>query len=69
MNTGLFFWNTKNLSILDGISATDLLGNIVLIQKTNSIKEEIDMQNYSSGIYIVKVKTIEGLNLFKLRKE
>lgn len=58
---------TDNLS-LNSITLIDLLGEIIPIKVSNSKIQEIDLSNYSNGMYFIKVKSQNESSTIKIIK-
>ena len=59
----------SNTSIIDEISLISIKGETLLTKKINSLHHEIDLSNFSKGVYFLKVKAEETEKTVKLIKE
>jgi uncharacterized repeat protein (TIGR01451 family) len=59
----------SNNHSIDSLEITSVLGQQILSQKVNSLQTEIDLSNFSKGIYFVKVTSNEAEKTVKIIKE
>ena len=51
------------------ITITDMLGNVVYTQAITGKRQLIGAQQLAAGLYVVTVKTTEGVEVFRVVKE
>jgi len=51
------------------LSIKNMVGELVLQRQLNNAKNEIDISNFSKGIYIIKIESTQGIMQQKLLKE
>jgi hypothetical protein len=59
----------SNTSIIDEVSLISIKGEILLTNKINSMRSEIDLSNFSKGVYFLKVKSGGAEKTVKIIKE
>lgn len=59
----------QNTSIIDEIILLSITGKTVLNKKINTLRSEIDLSTFSSGIYFLKVKSEGAEKIVKIIKE
>lgn len=59
----------KSKSALQNIKVTNLLGEVVYEEKTRGTRKQVDLSGLDSGVYLVRVKTLEGTSTLKLLKQ
>jgi hypothetical protein len=59
----------SNTSIIDEVTFISIKGETLLSKKINGLRSEIDLSNFSNGIYFLKVKTEGKEKTVKLIKE
>lgn len=59
----------SNTSIIDEVTLTSIKGEILLTKQINSLHSEIDLSNFSKGIYFMKVKSENREKTVKIIKE
>ena len=58
-----------NDSVIDEVSITSILGQLILNKKANNLQTEIDMSSLSKGVYFVKVSSAGLEKTLKVLKE
>jgi len=62
--------NTKNNSLQDAtLEIFDLLGKRIFIEKLNQKMNKINIENYNSGIYLLKFSNNKGTKTYKIIKQ
>lgn len=59
----------SNDSVIDEVTFISIKGETLLIKKINSLRSEIDLSNFSKGVYFLKVKAVGTEKTVKLIKE
>lgn len=59
----------SNDSVIDEVTFISIKGETILTQKPNSLSAEIDLSNFSSGVYFLKVKSSEVKKTVKIIKK
>jgi guanyl-specific ribonuclease Sa len=59
----------SNTSIIDEVILISIKGETLLTQKTNSLRSDIDLSNFSKGVYFLKVKSAGAEKPVKVIKE
>ena len=59
----------SNNSTIDAVEISTLLGQVVLTKSINSLQSEIDLTNFSKGIYLMKVSSSGNEKVIKILKE
>jgi guanyl-specific ribonuclease Sa len=59
----------SNTSIIDEVTFISIKGETLLTKKINGLRSEIDLSNFSNGVYFLKVKTEGTEKTVKLIKE
>jgi hypothetical protein len=59
----------SNDSVIDEVTFISIKGETILTQKPNSLSAEIDLSNFSSGVYFLKVKSSEVKKIVKIIKK
>ena len=63
-------WNIKSVNQnISAIEVFDLRGQRVMHMKTNALEVSIDASLLSTGLYIARVETVEGVGSLKLIKK
>ena len=67
-NDGRFMIEVEDVSNAE-ITITDMLGNVVYTQAITGKRQLIGAQQLAAGLYVVTVKTTEGVEVFRVVKE
>jgi hypothetical protein len=59
----------SNTSVIDEVVLISIKGETLLTQKINSLRSEIDLSNFSKGVYFLKVKSGGAEKTVKIIKE
>jgi hypothetical protein len=59
----------SNLSVIDEVIVTSVIGQKMLSKKVNELQTEIEMSSLSNGIYFVKVTSEGQEKMVKIIKE
>jgi hypothetical protein len=59
----------SNTSIIDEVTFISIKGETLLVKKINGLRSEIDLSNFSNGIYFLKIKSEGAEKTVKLIKE
>lgn len=59
----------SNTSLIDEVTLISIKGEILLVKRINNRHSEIDLSNFSKGVYFLKVKAEETEKTVKLVKE
>jgi hypothetical protein len=59
----------SNTSVIDDVTLISIKGETLLTQKINSLRSEIDLSNFSKGVYFLKVKSGGAEKTVKIIKE
>jgi hypothetical protein len=62
-------FTVSNTSVIDEVILISIKGETLLTQKINSLRSEIDLSNFSKGVYFLKVKSGEAEKTVKVIKE
>ena len=65
-NNGIFTIYLKNNEIINSLRVYSISGNIILNKSLKNNNIDIDIRNYPSGIYLVKVQTINKIYTSKI---
>jgi uncharacterized repeat protein (TIGR01451 family) len=63
------FFTISNTSVIDEVVLISIKGETLLTQKINSLRSEIDLSNFSKGVYFLKVKSGGVEKTVKIIKE
>ena len=59
----------RNTSLISSIEITSVLGKQILLKTVDNLTTEIDLNEFSNGVYFVKIKSNEGEKIVKIIKE
>ena len=61
-----FFISSLNQENIQKITISNITGKVILLKKTNTNKQKINLSSYPSGIYFIKIKTKSSDKTLKL---
>lgn len=59
----------SNIYTIEEVRLFNLNGQVILTSKSNDLNHSVDISDYSQGVYILEVRTTDGLEKFKIIKK